>query len=331
MLGAVGQVAVLHGWTGSARPLDAVNTKTFQVNNPFWGARTKSVMVNWIPDRVDRRTVEAMRIALMIDPQGDPEIIRVHERTKATLAEWGPIVLAAEPPGDYCESCSSCAEIFVQWKMNLASHHARYAERYEELLYNSLWHPCPRCARTLLMLPTWTYAKSADGVYVNLYIGGTTRLENVAGTDVEIVQETYYPWDGRVFLTINPATTRRFTVRVRMPNVAATGLSSLTLNGGTIKPAIKRGYAVISRDWKAGDRVEMELPMKVQRGKVGLRYGPLIYKIEGMDQGIAKPLSPDSPLTTEWRGDLLGGVMAIRGQFADGSPMMAIPDYAGRV
>jgi DUF1680 family protein len=97
---------------------------------------------------------------------------------------------------------------------------------------------------------------------------------------------------------------------------------------------------VITRNWKAGDKVDLVLPLKVQRvkandkiqstrNKVALRYGPLVYNIEKADQDITdKTLSSDSPLTTEWRGDLLGGVMVIKGKFSDGSPMMAVPNYA---
>ena len=97
---------------------------------------------------------------------------------------------------------------------------------------------------------------------------------------------------------------------------------------------------MITRTWKPGDRIELELPMKVQRiraadvieadrGKVALRYGPLVYNIEKADVGdVAKVLPPTAPLSTEWRGDLLGGVVVITGTFADGSPMMAIPNYA---
>ena len=91
--------------------------------------------------------------------------------------------------------------------------------------------------------------------------------------------------------------------------------------------------------WKEGDKVDLVLPMKIQRvhasdkiadtrNKVALRYGPLVYNIEQADQPIDKVLSPNSPLTTEWKGDLLGGVMVIKGKFADGTPMMAIPNYA---
>jgi DUF1680 family protein len=278
----------------------------------------------------------------------------------------------------YCESCSSCGAIFFQWKMNLAYHDARYADLYEETMYNALlgstdlagknfyytnpldanvaraqWHTCPCCVgnipRTLLMMPTWVYAKSPDGIYVNLFVGSKITVENVAGTDVEMAQATDYPWSGKIALTVNPKTPKRFSLRMRVPNHDVStlyrstpevgGVTSIAVNGDTIKPVIEKGYAVIARTWKAGDRVEMVLPMKPQRvhgneklevtrNKVALRYGPLIYNIEQVDQDIRKPLGPDSPLTTEWRSDLLGGVMVIKGKFADGSPMLAIPNYA---
>lgn len=199
------------------------------------------------------------------------------------------------------------------------------------------------------MMPTWVYAKSPDGVYVNLFVGSTITLENVAGTDVEMVQQTEYPWSGKIGLTVNPKAAKSFSLRIRVPNrevstlyrstPEAGGVTSLTVNGEKIQPKIENGYAIITRQWKAGDNVEMVVPMKVQRvraiekieatrNKVALRYGPLVYNIERADENIDKVLSPDSPLTTEWRGDLLGGVMVIKGKFADGSPMIAIPNYA---
>jgi hypothetical protein len=59
-----------------------------------------------------------------------------------------------------------------------------------------LWHVCPCCVgntpRTLLMIPTWTYGKGKDGLYVNLFLGSTINVEKVAGTDVEMVQKTDY-------------------------------------------------------------------------------------------------------------------------------------------
>jgi hypothetical protein len=194
------------------------------------------------------------------------------------------------------------------------------------------------------------YSKSPDGINVNLFVGSTITLDNVMGTNVELAQTTNYPWDGKVAIAINPSATKRFVLRVRSPQrdvsvlyastPAANGTTSITVNGERITPKIENGYAVIDRTWKAGDRVELELPMTVQRvraidrieadrGKVALRYGPLVYNIEKADVGdIAKSIAPDSPLRTEWRGDLLGGVVVIKGTFVDGSPLLAIPNYA---
>jgi len=59
-----------------------------------------------------------------------------------------------------------------------------------------------------------------------------------------------------------------------------------------------------------------------------LRYGPLVYNIEKVDQDILQPLSSESALTPEWKEDLLDGVIALKGSFADGTPLLAIPNYA---
>ena len=277
----------------------------------------------------------------------------------------------------YCESCSSCGEIFFQHKLNLTYHDSKYADLYEETLYNALlgsmdlegknfyyqnpldtrsgrydWHGCPCCVgnipRTLLMLPTWMYLKGDDGIYVNLFIGSTVTLEDVAGVDVEMVQKTDYPWSGDVSITVNPATEKRFAVKVRVPNrqvselykstPQANGITSIAVNGEIVRPSIENGYAVITRRWKAGDKIELVMPMTVQRikadeqieatrGKMALRYGPLIYNVEQVDQDISQVFNPESELTTEWRGDLLGGVMVIKGKWVDGSELLAIPNY----
>ena len=216
------------------------------------------------------------------------------------------------------------------------------------------WHSVPCCTgnipRMLLSMPTWMYSKSADGIYVNLFVGSTLTVDDVAGTDVQMVQKTNYPWDGKVSITVNPMAAKRFAVRIRVPNrnvselyvssPEANGITSLAVNGSSVTPTIDIGYAVIDRTWKAGDRIELDFPMKVQRvraiekveadrGKVALRYGPIVYNIEKVDvQDIGKVLSADAPLSTEWRGDLLEGVMVIKGAFADGSPMVAVPNYA---
>lgn len=278
----------------------------------------------------------------------------------------------------YCESCSSCGLIFFQYKMNIAYHDAKYVDLYEETMYNALlgsldldgrnfyytnplsswqdrhpWHGCPCCVgnipRTLLMVPTWTYLKGPDGLYVNLFIGSTIKVENVMGTDIEMVQKTDYPWSGNIEITVNPAEPKEFTLFVRVPDRKTSllyepvpevkGLKSLKVNGEIINPVIVDGYAEIRRNWKAGDMVEMVLPMEVQtitaderivdnRGRIAMRYGPLVYNVESVDNGDINKQIGQGQLTTEWRDDLLAGVLTIKGTWADGTPLLAIPNYA---
>jgi hypothetical protein len=278
----------------------------------------------------------------------------------------------------YCEACSSCGLIFFQYKMNIAYNDAKYADLYEETIYNALlgsldldgknfyydnelassqsrysWHVCPCCVgnipRTLLMIPTWTYVKGSKGLYVNLFIGSTIKVEKVAGTNIEMVQKTDYPWSGNVSLTLNPEQSKEFTLFVRVPNRTGStlykpvpevsGLKSLTVNGKNVKPVIENGYAVIRRIWKKGDKVDIELPMEIQtvtaderikadRGRVALRYGPLVYNVERADQPDIEKYIGTGPLSLEWKGDLLDGVMTIKGKWDDGTPLVAIPNYA---
>lgn len=282
------------------------------------------------------------------------------------------------PNNAYSESCSDCGQLFFQHRMSLAYHESRYADLAEETLFNAIlgsvdlpgqnftytnpldqshprykWHDCPCCVgnipRTLLMLPAWTFAKSADSLFVNQFIGGTFDVGEVAGTPVAIAQRTEYPWQGGVELVVNPAEPRSFALRIRVPRretsrlyratPAADGIVAMAVNGKRVKPDEENGYAVISRKWKAGDTVSLELPLRVQRvkaderivadrGRVALRYGALIYNIESADQPVDGVLKPDAELKAAWEPDLLGGVVALRGTFADGKPLLAIPNYA---
>jgi DUF1680 family protein len=277
----------------------------------------------------------------------------------------------------YCETCSSCGLVFFQYKLNLAYHDAKYADLYEQTMYNALlggvsldgksycytnplvnteraeWHVCPCCvgnvSRTLLMIPTWTYVKDASGLYVNMFVGSRIHVGEVAGTGVEVIQKTDYPWKGSVAITVNPEQAKTFSVYVRIPNrtmsklykdaPAISGAKRFAMNGKEMKPEIRKGYAVVTREWKAGDLIELELPMETQRvtadpritadaSLLALKYGPLVYNVETADNHDIERKIGDAPLRTEWRPDLLGGVVVITGKWADGSELVAIPNYA---
>ena len=283
------------------------------------------------------------------------------------------------PNYSYCESCANCAELFFQHEMQLAYADAKYADLYEDTLYNAVlgsldlagenytytnsldsagarykWHVCPCCVgnipRTLLRLPEWAYSKGPAGLYVNLYFGGKVSLGLLAGANLEVRQTTDYPWNGRVKLALKSDKPARFALHLRVPNrsvsvlypcvPSAVGPIAVCVNGKPIAAHMDKGYAVVARRWIDGDVVEIDLPMGVQRieadprikadeGRVALRYGPLIYNFESVDQDIRSAvLPPSSSLSTQWRPELLGGVLAITGAFADGTPFLAIPNYA---
>jgi DUF1680 family protein len=202
--------------------------------------------------------------------------------------------------------------------------------------------------RTLLMVPTWTYAKDRKGINANLFIGSTIQVGEVAGTTVEMVQKTDYPWNGKVAMTVNPAEPREFELRIRIPNrdvsalykgtPDADGIKEVKLNGQPVSYEDRLGYAVIRRMWKKGDTVSFTIPMVAQkiiasdkiaatRNQMAFRYGPIVYCVERADQDIQRTIDPDAPLQVEWQADTLNGIKVLKGKWADGSELRAIPYY----
>ena len=149
-------------------------------------------------------------------------------------------------------------------------------------------------------------------------------------------------------MTVNPKATKEFTIYVRVPNRTTSelykpvpqvsGLKSLKVNGQSITPKIENGYAAIKRSWKKGDKIELVLPMEIQKikadenieadkGRIALRYGPLIYNVEAADQPNIEQSISKAPLSLEWRPQFLNGVMVIKGKWSDGTDLVAIPNY----
>ena len=75
-------------------------------------------------------------------------------------------------------------------------------------------------------------------------------------------------------------------------------------------------------------RVVADARIKADEGLIALKYGPLIYNAEAADNRNIHSKLGAAPLRTEWRPDLLGGVVAITGKWTDGSDLLAVPNYA---
>ena len=117
---------------------------------------------------------------------------------------------------------------------------------------------------------------------------------------------------------------------------------SLKVNGATETLRITNGFASVRRAWKNGDTIELHLPMRPHRvlaneqvaadnGRMAIQYGPLVYCVEGLDNGgkvVDRDFASSGPLTAEYRADLLGGISVVKGKWADGTDLMAVPYYA---
>jgi hypothetical protein len=206
------------------------------------------------------------------------------------------------------------------------------------------WFTCSCCPTNVVRLvpsiPGYMYAEKGNSVYVNLFISGTGHL-TVDGKPVQIVQQNNYPWDGALAFTIEPKTAMNMDLRIRIPGWAqneampsdlysyertSAERTEIKINGIPVNYKVENGYAVLSRKWKKGDKVEMNLPMEVRRvvandkiaddnGKIALQRGPIIYCAEWKDNnGLASNLivPKDAVFKPEYEAGLLNGVTVLK-------------------
>lgn len=294
----------------------------------------------------------------------------------------------------YNESCAAIAHVFWQHRMNLLKGQSKYADMMELALYNGVlsgisisgdhffyenplasenggprvpWiglSCCPtNLARIFPQIGGLVYAQSKKQVLVNLYAAGTAKLQMDDGSTLKLTQQTEYPWDGKVRLTVDPAKATDFSLKLRIPgwaigrpvpsdlyrtSDAKVSPVALSINGDkTNATPSEDGYVHLQRTWKAGDVVELHLPMPVRRilanekveanrGKVTLMRGPMVYCLEAADQpdvNLTRLILPRAAeMKAKHRSDLLGGVTVLEGEaLADGSnpvKVTAIPYYA---
>ncbi len=190
---------------------------------------------------------------------------------------------------------------------------------------------CPsNLVRTIASIHGYAYSISDEGLWVNLYGDNTFDGELPDGTEIALTQETNYPWDGKVKITLDkvPAD-NRFSIMLRIP--AWADGASVRVNGEPKDVGIMPGiYATISLNWAAGDVIEFDLPMRVHlmeanprveetRNHVAVMRGPLLYCLESIDlpEGICVSeirLPRDIQLKPRHEEELLGGVTVLEGE-----------------
>ena len=271
----------------------------------------------------------------------------------------------------YCETCAAIGLALWAHRLNLMHGDAQYADAMERVLYNGIlsgvgmdgkhffyvnplasdgshhrqpFFDCACCpsnsVRFLPSLPGYVYATSDQGIFVNLYVAGNGKVSWGDGT-IRLTQETKYPWEGRVKITVEPSKPGSFAMNFRVP--AWCDNTTVSVNGKPVGPLdLRKGYARIHRHWEAGDVVQLELPMPVERieanprvqddrGCVAIQRGPIIFCFESVDNTMPVKdivLAADPKFTTQYREDLLGGVMVVMAEASNGEKITAVPYFA---
>ena len=270
----------------------------------------------------------------------------------------------------YAETCAAIGLILWASRMNWLEADARYADVMERVLYNGFlsgvsldgrrffyvnplesggnhhrqpFFGCACCptnvVRIIPQVPGLFYAFDADGVYVNLYASGKAKFvwNNVP---LEIIQQTDYPWDGKVELSVIPEKPVSFGLRLRIPGWCKE--AKLSVDGQQVFVPVKNGYAVLHRNWTGKEKVSLELAMPVERieahpavvanrGRVAIQRGPIVYCFEQADNGRpvrSLVLARDPQFVVEFCPDLLGGVTVVHALDNRGQKWTAIPYYA---
>jgi len=253
----------------------------------------------------------------------------------------------------YCETCASVGMVLWNQRMNQLTGDSKYIDTLERSLYNGAlagislggdrffyvnpleskgdhhrqeWYGCACCpsqlSRFLPSIGNYIYASSDDALWVNLYIGNTGQIR-IGETDILLTQETDYPWDGSVKLTISTSQPLEKEIRLRIPNWCKT--YDLSINGKRINVSEEKGYAVI-KDWKSQDVIALDMdmpveivaadpPVKENFGKRAIQRGPLVYCMEEIDNPEyfdQIQLSPSTTFQTAFVSDILNGIKTIK-------------------
>jgi len=246
----------------------------------------------------------------------------------------------------YNETCASIGSVYWNHRLHKSSGDVKYFDVIERTLYNGLisglsldganffypnplesdgvykfnqgactrksWFDCSCCPTNVIrFIPSISgllYSKEHNTVYVNLYASSNASLV-LENNNVKIIQETKYPLNGKITLTISPEKKSEFTVKFRIPGWSRNEVlpsdlyeyskpleneNSIKINDKEIYIESNNGYYSITKKWKKGEKVTLDFPMRVRKviadekieddkNKMALEYGPIVYAIEEVD------------------------------------------------
>ncbi len=184
----------------------------------------------------------------------------------------------------------------------------------------------PNLVRTIAKVSEWAYSTTNNGIAVNLYGGNKLDTKLTDGSHLKITQETNYPWEGTINITIDQCKSTPFDFKIRIPQWAEG--TTLLVNGKETNIEIIPGtYTTLNQSWKAGDLISINMPMDIQlveghprieevRNQVAVKRGPVVYCVETPDLPEGTEITnvyvkaEDHPKAV-YQPDLLGGITTI--------------------
>jgi DUF1680 family protein len=126
------------------------------------------------------------------------------------------------------------------------------------------------------------YFRDTDAIYVNLYVPSTVRWTR-GNSHITLTQKSNYPFEGMIQFDVTASKPEEFAVHLRIPAWAQQ--PTIAVNGKAVTDSVERGkFATIRRQWKTGDRIELEIPLRTRLepidpwhpSTVALMSGPLV-------------------------------------------------------
>ncbi|KAA6350124.1 Non-reducing end beta-L-arabinofuranosidase [termite gut metagenome] len=293
----------------------------------------------------------------------------------------------------YSETCAAIGSVYWNERLFRLTDKSKYYDIIERTLYNALisgislegteffypnplesdgkyafnmgartrqpWFDCSCCPTNLIRfipyIPNLIYATQDNSIYINLFMSNKASIP-LQGNNIEISQETAYPWNGNITINVNSGKNQTFSLKLRIPGWALNQVTPgslytykdespesyrVLLNGEIVETQLRNGYFEITREWKNNDRIELSLPMKVRQvaanGKIAddvglfsVEYGPLVYCLEEIANNNRFDFVPVTPQTTysiEMKPYLLDGINIIQETTAERQTTL-IPYYA---
>ncbi|HEV3342261.1 MAG TPA: beta-L-arabinofuranosidase domain-containing protein [Pirellulales bacterium] len=256
----------------------------------------------------------------------------------------------------YAETCAAIGMALWNHRLFLMSGDGKYADVLEREVYNGLlsgvslsgdrffyvnplgskgnhhrvpWFDCSCCPTNIVRyipgMGERAFATRGNELWTVLYFGNEAEVK-LAGGAIKLREETRYPWDGEVKLTLTPAKPMAFDLKLRVPGWCHQ--AAVQVNAETVHAKPERGYVTLSRTWRPGDVVTLSLAMPIERvyadphvqadvGRVAVQRGPVVYCLEGVDNdGQVRNfvLPREAKLEAAFEPDLLAGVVVVRGE-----------------